>query len=240
MKRFKLICSAIAALSMLALAGCDLEIPKENRADKLDTSVTVDNVPFTKEGEILPSTTVLIDTTRISQETGLSVSFWLLLGEEGEEHDDNTYEWQTPVKIADEDAVNIVYIDVGPLGVFLKDGGENLYEHFAKRGSDFTEDNWKIFCWERQKMYMTVSFNADGSIVYYKNGKRALTYESSTVVKDLITVKDGCEAAINYALNGDFTLHATEEKDYIMEDVTIDVGLDDDGVSKQFANVSKE
>ncbi len=33
MKKFKLICSAIAALTMLALAGCDLEVPEDDLVD---------------------------------------------------------------------------------------------------------------------------------------------------------------------------------------------------------------
>ena len=254
MKKFKTICSAVAALTMLALAGCDLEIPKDKILEEPnleDLEVTVDDLvgggdavlPLKRKGTIFTGTTVSgLSATEISESTGLSISFWILLGNEGEVHDNNTYEWESPVKLSDLGGANVVWIDVGPLGVWLASGGENFFEGEAQRGPDFpgvAADNWQIFCWERQKMYMSVSFNPDGSIVYYKNGKRALTYAPETK-KGGVTVAEGCSYAIDNALNGVLTLHATNTNTYGMKDFTIDKGLDDDAAASLYADASKE
>ena len=92
MKKFKTICSAVAALSMLALAGCDLEIPKDKILEEPnleDLEVTVDDLvgggdavlPLKRKGTIFTGTTVSgLSATEISESTGLSISFWILLG----------------------------------------------------------------------------------------------------------------------------------------------------------------
>lgn len=183
-------------------------------------------LPYTIDETLSASKKVSALGSLISEETGLSVSFKLKLGSAVA---DNTYEWETPVQL--QNGTQNVYIDVGPLGVWLTDGGANLFEASATRGSEFSQqDNWTIFCQDGTEQFVTINFNTDGSIVYYKNGNPALTYAAGTVVKDSITVADGCKFAINTASTNGIILHATTEKTYTMSNVIIDVAKTDSEV----------
>ncbi|MBR1404848.1 MAG: bacterial Ig-like domain-containing protein [Treponema sp.] len=163
--------------------------------------------------------TNLVDVT---SSTGASISFWLDLARTVT---DDTYEWESPVILSD--SYNTVYIDVGPLGVWLYDGGANIFEGAAERGSDFTAENWTIFCQDGEPQYMTANFDTDGNITYYKNGKKALTYAAAVSVENGLTVADGCAKAIELLASRGCTLHATnhEGKEYTMYDVVINKAL---------------
>lgn len=187
--------------------------------------VTEKTLPYTIDETLSASKNVSALGSLISEETGLSVSFKLQLGSAVA---DNTYEWETPVQL--QNGSENVYIDVGPLGVWLTGGGANLFEASATRGSEFTQDNWTIFCQDGTEQFVTINFNTDGSIVYYKNGKPALTYAADTVVKDSIKVSDGCKFAINTASTNGIILHATTKKTYTMSNVIIDVAKTDSEV----------
>lgn len=183
-------------------------------------------LPYTIDETLSASKKVSALGSLISEETGLSVSFKLKLGSAVT---DNTYEWETPVQL--QNGTQNVFIDVGPLGVWLTDGGANLFEASATRGSEFSQqDNWTIFCHDGDEQFVTINFNIDGSIVYYKNGKPALTYAADTAVKDSITVADGCKFAINTASTNGIILHATTTQTYTMSNVIIDVAKTDSEV----------
>ncbi|MDY5123249.1 MAG: glycoside hydrolase family 43 protein [Treponema sp.] len=183
-------------------------------------------LPYTIDETLSASKNVSALGSLISEKTGLSVSFKLKLGSAVA---DNTYEWETPVQL--QNGTQNVYIDVGPLGVWLTDGGANLFEASATRGSEFSQqDNWTIFCQDGTEQFVTINFNTDGSIVYYKNGNPALTYAADTAVKGSITVADGCKFAINTASTNGIILHATTAKTYTMSNVIIDVAKTDSEV----------
>lgn len=89
MKRFKLFCSAIAALTVLALAGCDMEVPDsekveilEDNADPVEMSVT--KLPYLVEGRVGPDSSLAAlkgakkaDGTEWTAKDGLSISFYM-------------------------------------------------------------------------------------------------------------------------------------------------------------------
>ena len=84
MKKFKTICSAIAALTVLALAGCDLNVPD---GDKVEYPVpeedSVEKLPYTKDTVSIGTTLSPLSGTKTSDgsawtiDKGLSFSFAL-------------------------------------------------------------------------------------------------------------------------------------------------------------------
>lgn len=206
----------------------------------VDATVTLtilQSVPYaaTTTGESITANTA-ISAVDVSSTTGASVSFWLDLATAVT---DNTYEWESPLKITD--TSNSIWIDVGPLGIWLSDGGDNLFEGSATRGSSFTADNWTIFCQDGDPQYMTVNFDTDGNITYFKNGKIALTYTASTTVKDNVTVATGCAKAIELLASGGGVLAPTlNDSEYTLYDAYVNTALDADSALQQFlASFSK-
>ena len=241
MKRLKILCSAIAAFSMLALAGCDLEIADGDKPDYLLTEIEATSLPITYNEKLLYGTTVNPMGDLINSSTGLSVSFVYKLATSVS---DNTYEWETPIKLSDSSALNIIYIDFGPLGVWLEAGGANKFEGDATAGGGVGSDNgsgndaWRTFCQNENAHCMTVNFNADGSIVYYKDGVEALNFPS-TLACGTTTVGAGCAYAIKNAKEVGITLHATntQGKKYTMSNLNVSKALTDTEVSSLSASL---
>lgn len=202
-----------------------------NWGKKVSETAEEITLPITKPEALTTSTNVSALGSLISEETGLSVSFKLQLGSTV---DDATYEWEELVKFLDSEG-NYVRMDCGPIGVVDTNGWFNILEGDATKGSDFTQDNWKIFCQDGDEQFVTISFNTDGSIVYYKNGKKALsygaelvgTYDKTTTTKTMDSI---CKFAINTASTNGIILHATTEHTYTMSNVIIDVAKNESEV----------
>ena len=194
------------------------------------TILVQEALPYTVSGSVAKDTAV--PPLAVSSETGASVSFILDLATAAT---DATYEWETPLKIVDASDSNTIYIDVGPLGIWLAEGGNNLFENSAIRGSDFTAENWTIFCQDGNSQYVTINFDTDGNITYYKNGKAALTYVASTIVKDSVKVSDGCAKTIEILASNGCTLATTlDDAEFSLSNVTVKEALTSDEAEKQF------
>ncbi|MBR1714455.1 MAG: hypothetical protein IJ717_05875 [Treponema sp.] len=222
MKKLKLICSAIAAFGLLALAGCDLEISDSSKVEYAESNIEdVSGIPFYYDGRLLYNTQVAACES-ITETTGASISLMYKLSAL---KTDNTFEWESPLKISDKDEKNVIWIDFGPLGIWLAGGGVNFFEGEAKDANGNNGD-WTAFCQTGDPVCMTVSFNVDGTISYYKDGVLAFTFSGS---KESVNVADGCKQAIkNIAENG-FIVHATHnsDKSYETSYLCIDAAVDD-------------
>ncbi len=190
--------------------------------------VVQEALPYAVSGTIAASTEV--SPVAVTSATGASVSFWLDLATAVT---DATYEWESPLKITD--GSNTIWIDVGPLGIWLSEGGANIFEGSATRGSDYTADNWTLFCQDGNAQYVTINFGADGNITYYKNGLAALTYAASTAVADGITVATGCAKAIEILASNGCVLAATlDDAEYSLYDAYVTSALTADEAKERF------
>ena len=84
MKRLKMICSAIAAFSVLALAGCDLTIPESQKVEYAAADFEVETLPYVMGGVVVKDAVLepLEDATKEdgegwTVEDGVSLSFYL-------------------------------------------------------------------------------------------------------------------------------------------------------------------
>lgn len=190
--------------------------------------VVQEALPYAVSGTIAASTEV--SPVAVTSTTGASVSFWLDLATAVT---DATYEWESPLKITD--GSNTIWIDVGPLGIWLSEGGANIFEGSATRGSDYTADNWTLFCQDGNAQYVTINFDTDGNITYYKNGLAALTYAASTAVADGITVATGCAKAIEILASNGCVLAATlDDAEYSLYDAYVTSALTADEAKERF------
>ncbi|MBQ4378117.1 MAG: bacterial Ig-like domain-containing protein [Treponema sp.] len=202
--------------------------PEDSDPENTTPEVTQTAIPYSVSGTISKDTA--LPALAVSSTTGASVSFWLDLATAVT---DNTYEWESPLKISD--GTNTIWIDVGPLGIWLEAGGANLFEGSATRGSSFTADNWTLFCQDGNAQYVTINFDTDGNITYYKNGLAALTYSASTVVTGDITVATGCAKAIEILGTDGALLSATlDDSEYAVYDAYVTKALTADEAKAQF------
>ncbi|MBR1404847.1 MAG: bacterial Ig-like domain-containing protein [Treponema sp.] len=184
-------------------------------------AVTVDvqlavqtSVPYTANGTIEKDTNVL--PLAVNGETGVSVSFWL--------GSDLTSDWQN-VFNSEQVVQNLSTLQYFPNGTWLAD----IYEGSATIGTDFSsytaDDAWTIFL--NEAAYVTVSYNTDGTVVFYKNGKKALTYAATTAI-GTAKVSDYCAAFISDVATKGLTLNATDDNgNATLTNVSISSAKDD-------------
>ena len=172
------------------------------------------SVPYTANGTIEKDTNVL--PLAVNGETGVSVSFWL--------GSDLTSDWQN-VFNSEQVVQNLSTLQYFPNGTWLAD----IYEGSATIGTDFSSytavDAWTIFL--NEAAYVTVSYNTDGTVVFYKNGKKALTYAATTAI-GTAKVSDYCAAFISDVATKGLTLNATDDNgNATLTNVSISSAKDD-------------
>ena len=191
MKMTKIFCSAIAALSLLAMASCDLEI----RDEYVGNVVQYSSTGLVASGSVAAGTAFEAKGT-VDTSNGVSISFKL----PATLPDD----WTTVVE-TDNVTVNLST---------MKYDGTDIYEAAATATNDGAWDSYKSTA-----CYVSISFNSDGSVQFYKDGLLLLTYASSTTMNDKkTTIGDLCEAMLEDVEIG-FTIQ------YAVSDVYLDVGL---------------
>ena len=179
------------------------------------------SVPYTANGTIEKDTNVL--PLAVNGETGVSVSFWL--------GSDLTSDWQN-VFNSEQVVQNLSTLQYFPNGTWLAD----IYEGSATIGTDFSSytavDAWKIFL--NEAAYVTVSYNTDGTVVFYKNGKKALTYAATTAI-GTAKVSDYCAAFISDVATKGLTLNATDDNgNATLTNVSISSAKDDTAAANAF------
>ena len=194
MKMTKIFCSAIAALSLLAMASCDLEI----RDEYVGNVVQYSSTGLVASGSVAAGTAVEAKGT-VDTSNGVSISFKLPAT--------YTDDWATVVE-TDNVTINLST---------MKYDGTDVYEAAATYSLSSPSEAYKAFF--NDACYVSISFNADGSVQFYKDGLLLLTYASSTTMNDKkTTIGDLCAAMLEDVEIG-FTIQ------YAVSDVYLDVGL---------------
>lgn len=231
MKKLKTICSAIAALTMLALAGCDLEMSDSEKVSffqsKFDTSI---QLPQTlKKAGIdmsIPAMTEFRknDGTAWKKEDGVSFSFFL---------SNYTKDWSM-----------IFQVESGNFGTTTAHQCENKVWQKNAFGCSDGNGVWDEFL---KDCYVTISISADGLMKFYKDGALVTTYGGSTAPYGFNT----CEFTIgagewvknilnDIATNGVYCIHPSDSwanagaSGYTMAKFSLDVAVDDAGALAKY------
>ena len=199
MKKTRKLAFFVGIILVLACAffGCDLEIRDEYEGNTVKYSGT----GLIASGDVAAGTAFEADGA-VDTSSGVSVSFNLPA----------TYsdDWATVVE-TDNVTIN--------LSTMAYDGTD-IYEAAATYSLDSPTDAYKAFF--SDACYVSISFNEDGSVVFYKNGTAALTYASSTKMNDnATTIADLCKAFLEDVETG-FTIQ------FAVSNVYLDVGLTED------------
>lgn len=233
MKKIKF-CSAIAAFFMLALAGCDLEIPESMKAPYADADYEVKELPFVNAGYV-PQDTVLepLNGAKLSggeewdvEEDGISLSFYLT---------GYTSDWSMIFQVPSANWGTTTAHQCNNK-VWLK----NSFGNAADNGT------WDQF--NNQDCYVTISMDYDaGTMTYYKNGQKVTVYGGDTspygfaVSEFTITGKEWVQGIMDDIADfGIYCMHPTDTwvngnaGDYKMKYFVVDVAVDDDGAKSKY------
>lgn len=213
MKKLKLLLSVFAGLSLLA--SCDMELKttlgdeviaySEQRLDAatLNLSDSVSVTGTVQTGAIEDGSTFYC--MGYSADEGIAVSFNML----------NTYtsDW-TDVLNTTQSIIRLSTMDYKPDGTYQT----NIYEAAATLGSDFSSVTPHTIYYSKA-CFVTISFNKDGSICFYQDGKLALTFEASTTFNDnTAKVSDENSAFISDITSGEnLAVNITTKNLYITE-----------------------
>lgn len=236
MKKIKF-CSAIAAFFMLALAGCDLEIPESIKAPYAEADYTVQELPFVNPGYV-PQDAVLepLNGAKLSggeewdvEEDGISISFFL---------SGYTSDWSLIFQVPSSNfGTTTAHICTNKTWV------ANSFGNAADNGT------WDQF--NNNDCYVTISFDYDaGTMTYYKNGTKVTVYGGdtspygfSTWGSTTITGKQWVQGIMDdIADYGIYCMHPTDTwangnaGDYKMKYFVVDVAVDDDGATTKYEN----
>lgn len=231
MKKLKTICSAIAALTMLALAGCDLEMSDSEKVSffqsKFDTSI---QLPQTlKKAGIdmsIPAMTEFkkADGTAWTKEAGVSFSFYL---------SGYTDDWSM-----------IFQVPSGNFGTTTAHQCEDKIWKKNSFGCAAGNGAWDEFL---KDCYVTISISSDGYMKFYKDGALVTTYGGTTAPYGFNT----CEFTISggewvknilndIAASGIYCVHpsdswaAGKDGEYTMAKFSLDVAVDDAGALAKY------
>lgn len=159
MKRLKILCSAIAAFSMLALAGCDLEV--DNKYYKVAKNAT-GTVPFNLNEDVNTDTLLGVGPA-VTEDTGVSISF---------KYSGVTSDWQVAF-VTTQTFFALPTIQYYPDGSF----GGNFFPGSRTKGSTFTMEPYQIYTGtDSGSGYCTISFDTDKKIRFYCNGELAVEW----------------------------------------------------------------
>ena len=194
MKKLKLLCSAIAALALFALASCDLEIRDLYSNDhSFDGDESGKSAwPFKINGEVKPNAYFEAPKDKAIFDNGISVSF-KIVNKQGTDWNLNILQTESTV----------IYLCI------LHNGTYDLFPQFASKvtdgeGEDVADDVWATYV--NSDSFVTISFNDDGSIAFYKDGALVVKY-----AEDSTEAGKGTAGAVNKtflaeASEGGFTL----------------------------------
>ena len=233
MKKIKF-CSAIAAFFMLALAGCDLEIPESMKAPYADADYEVKELPFVNAGYV-PQDAVLepLNGAKLSggeewdvEEDGISISFYLT---------GYTSDWSMIFQVLSSN-----------FGTTTAHQCNNKLWVKNSFGCADGNGTWDQF--NNQDCYVTISMDYDaGTMTYYKNGQKVTVYGGDTspygfAASDFtITGKEWVQGIMDdIADYGIYCMHPTDTwangnaGDYKMKYFVVDVAVDDDGANTKY------
>ena len=230
MKKIKSICSAIAALFMLALAGCDLEIPESVKPDLASADYAVKTLPYVVEGYV-PQDTVLEPLEDVEdydyEVDGLSLSFYL-----SGYSSDWSMIFQTPSSNWGTTTMHICNNKAWVVNSYGCADGNGAYDQFNKNDC-----------------YVTISMNFEnGTMTYYKNGEQVTVYGGETSPygwkywgSTTITGKDWVQTILDEVyLYGIYCIHPSDSwangnaGDYTMQYFVVDKEVDADGAKAKY------
>lgn len=234
MKKIKF-CSAIAAFFMLALAGCDLEIPESMKPQYADANYEVKELPFVNAGYV-PQDTVLqaLNGAKLSggeewdvEEDGISLSFYLT---------GYTSDWSMIFQVPSSNwGSTTAHICNNKVWV------ANSFGNAADNGT------WDQF--NNQDCYVTISMDYDaGTMTYYKNGEKVTVYGGdtspygfNTFGSTTITGKEWVQNIMDdIESTGIYCIHPSDSwangnaGGYKMKYFVVDVAVDDDGAKSKY------
>ena len=218
------ICSAIAALSMLAMAGCDLglrddplgETGKTIRKTLPSLATANSDGTYTATCAYVTNagTTLRFEEGVVTEKTGVALSFCITNA--------ITSDW-TDVLTTKSTITRLATMDYLPDGVYEC----HAFEASTLVGKDYTT-------YLEQACFVTISFNADGSIYFYKDGA-AMTTENNAAKKfdgSTHTIKDQCAALIaDLAAGGSVTANVA------MKNLTATAAVDADAAKALYTSL---
>ncbi len=229
MKKKLLGLTALAAVGALFLASCT---PTQGEGRTSSNSTTISDapttLPYAPTGS-LSDTSISSFGSLISSSTGATVAFNL--------GDDLTSDW-TNILSTTQTVIRLSTMDYLPSGTFLS----NIYEASAT-GSDAATSAgydsstfYKIF--ESDACYVTIVFETDGSIEFFKDGTLMLTFDADTVMNDYNadddttddgTVGDVCAAFLSDLSSGGMTVNSASG--CTITNLYVDEAMSDDEVA---------
>ncbi|EID84597.1 hypothetical protein MSI_18870 [Treponema sp. JC4] len=178
MKKNKILISMLVFLLAIAFSGCNMEL-RSSLGDELETfteqkltsgtidiSDSVSVIGTVQKSACNENSTFYCSGFKAGD--GVAVSFNML----------NTYDsdWTDVLKTV-QTVIRLSTMDYKPDGTYK----DNIYEAAASVGVDFPDYSTAAYqIYYNKACFVTISFNTDGSICFYQNGKLALTYAAST------------------------------------------------------------
>ncbi|MCR4733731.1 MAG: glycoside hydrolase family 43 protein [Treponema sp.] len=161
-----------------------------------------------------------------SESTGISISFNL--------DDGLSSDWDAFIA-SSQTVINLATMEYWPAGEWTA----NIYESAATAGSAATSEAYKTYY--NDAAFVSISFNTDGSIVFYKDGQRALSYSADTLFSNpedtSVKVSDICLAFISDAASEGFTFMPSSKIEtgaFSVTSLKIDSALDDESAASLY------
>ena len=235
MKRLKMICSAIAAFSVLALAGCDLTIPESQKVEYAAADFEVETLPYVMGGVVVKDAVLepLEDATKEdgegwTVEDGVSLSFYL---------SGYTSDWSM-----------IFQVPSANFGTTTSHICNNKTWVANNYGCADENGTWDQF--NNVDCYVTISMDyTAGTMTYYKNGEKVTVYGGDTTPYGWaswggsITGKEWVQGIIDdISESGIYCIHPSDSwanggaGNYKMKYFVVDVAVDDDGAAAKYAD----
>ena len=239
MKKFNLICSAIAAFGMLALAGCDLTIPESKKCEYATADYEVETLPYLLEG-VVQKDSVLeplngvkkSDGTTWSTSDGVSISFYL---------SSYTSDWSM-----------IFQVPSSNWGTTTAHYCEDKIWQANAYGNQDGNGTWDQF--NNNDCFITISMDyTHSNMTYYKNGEAVTVYgkedsEGNALTKGGFKDHDAAFDTDTWVQNilddiseyGIYCIHPTDSwanasaGDYKMKYFVVDVAVDADGAEAKY------
>lgn len=233
MKKTNIICSAIAAFSMLALAGCDLVIPESQKCHYASADFEVETLPYVIGGTVLKDSVLeplesaeKSDGDTWEVEDGVSLSFWL----EG-----YTDDWS-----------QIFQVQSANFGTTtMHQCAGKIWQHNSY-GCSAGNGSWDQFLGVDCYLTISMDYNA-GTMSFYKNGELVTVYggdeapygaaawEFSVTGKEWVQgiIQDICDDGI-YCIHPSDSWAYGKNGDYKMKYFVVDEAVDADGAAAKY------
>ena len=232
MKKNKLICSAIAAFAMLALAGCDMKIPEQDLFGYLQGDMVVETLPFTNSRIVKDATLSALDGAVKSngeawtKADGVSLSFFL-----SGYSDDWSMIFQVPSANFGTTTMHQCNNKIWVKNSYGCSAGNGAWDQFLN-----------VDC------YITISIDyTAGTMTFYKDGELVTVYGGEVSPygaagwEMTITGKEWVQGIINDICDsGIYCIHPTDswafgkDGDYQMTSFEVDVAVDADGAKAKY------